>query len=1756
MLDNLLSSIVQDVAIEGAKGCGLDKLWSFIEKSGQSYISQTADEECTLQCFKLDEKYKSFLWPYISKLNGLLFALDHTPSTLLNVESDSYSKVIEDYGSSFRIKTTLEIRKKFLFDGIQLGSPEPTGIRYDFLETIAAGREHGVSQNRLSELFNMDSRMVFHHVKTLTVNGLIEKTPASQGGTFTNICFHTRFLSKDKALKATTPSNKSAPTTKGSAVPVAPDGTIQRDEIYKLLIKALQEAKDHTVALSDLTTILGFKTERHVRWGRGFITSLQTKGVVEKIKVHSSEGRMVCVRLIKPESAQGQVQEPSEPTPTPTSTPAPTSTSTVSVSKDFYHKPLQDSGVWADVPLEYLVYKHIQDSEERGMTRNDLGSVIPTISTYHLKKVLANMGTFLSSGPPQYRIYAAKVILGKSHCFRYFGQTGWYKYMASIDQALPEKEEDHHVEYEDLVEPKTIFKHIFKAKNSRKKTAAKLKSPAKKKAPVKNMSVKKVVVKKVDAKDEMELDSHIPSDKPTNPSPPPPPPPPTPPTPPTQPTQQPTRITRSRSTTETPRNILDYFSVDRGTKTKPGSQTSQISPGQPDTPSKQSTLSPTSLPGPAKENIVENDPEIENRTLQMGLRPKRKIIQLETEQSEKDDPSYEPQDTPKTRRKRKCINDAEKETAVQSLQSSKKSNKRSIAALIKEDDQNTLPQSTLTIDREKVDSASPDPRPSKRTCKPVRNLTTENRKRKALDYILENKVCEVQKDIMDYINEGDDNHTLSKGIVRKTLTRILNLLSETGQVRKVTVAVADVKGGVEPRTFYLHPDVSEKDQVFKDYLQRTRIRKTVEAMSRNIRPVKIVKSEVERLKPIDRAYLNPKIIYRAQAQVYGWLVSKWLRAKEFHLHLYKVLSQQDDRADRIVNVDKTVESLPVRLFCSSIGVFIAVNEVPALCDQDATMDKIDPEIRKAMIRTERRLRKAISIFIQILEKLGTIKAIPNPTRYYPDVQLLEKGSVRNYTISTEPIIREESLETAQDAKVYWEELQYACTKFYYTHTLNMPEKKDGDNILFSIILPSTWKSDTIMSVTNERFLRENAEAVKRAGLDSEECQQLFKHIVRVTGLPSRRVRRYYDAMAENQENRKERLQQSKKALREKAISASIKSLINISQKGEKVAAVTQNGKSIYHGYEPTFVASRSFIKHRINSKVGEHHEEPEIRIPWTKVEKDAVFYSYIIMKQRCRGKIHSWRPISKVLPQRNPEKCRSLASRMVRRNGQGERRAAEYQEIWARIYEQGIKNGDIEDPWPFDFVNYDLNRYLEYFLMNLSHTLESSRKKNIYQLPKDTSLLAKELNWTRKPLVISPKIPRDITCTLYANSEQHQDDIGKSETVHDNIISYLSIIIKRILVTPTKSYSMSLVYSLLHEMSKEDIDLAIKRLHTYNVVSFAKNGQCRRIPGYILNVSERFLKVFSGNLPFRMMQEAESYDKQIVREEQLSDNDISPGKMACILSMFSAKKLNVELANRDDLIRKKMLLCYPKKYYPDLCVHWVNDGTEVVVSKSSSLHESTDVSNGLVTLDNQRVDTTTPDDPLVKLVYEAIKSQGENGIKRADLKKQTLISDQNIDRSIGHLTTCDPPLVVEVGYGSVRFVLKEFASQWQLGKTRGESTIRMWKDISGGTVHVAFKGSIEAVLGEILKHPGITLAGLQKKFEKLLEICELRDLLESMLRDNLIRKRVLQRHGRTSLFSSTVQFKLDKNGVTGGDNTTCYWTQDGYYNTSGRPVNT
>lgn len=89
------------------------------------------------------------------------------------------------------------------------------------------------------------------------------------------------------------------------------------------------------------------------------------------------------------------------------------------------------------------------------------------------------------------------------------------------------------------------------------------------------------------------------------------------------------------------------------------------------------------------------------------------------------------------------------------------------------------------------------------------------------------------------------------------------------------------------------------------------------------------------------------------------------------------------------------------------------------------------------------------------------------------------------------------------------------------------------------------------------------------------------------------------------------------------------------------------------------------------------------------------------MKSRSKKSIFYWSPITKLLPHRNQEKCRRTLCTMAVMDNQLITTIQKLTRMWEYIYKEGIKNGDIQDERPWDTKDFDLCRYLEYFLHKL-----------------------------------------------------------------------------------------------------------------------------------------------------------------------------------------------------------------------------------------------------------------------------------------------------------------------------------------------------------------------------------------------------------------------------------------------------------------------
>ncbi|KAI9002737.1 hypothetical protein BC832DRAFT_560731 [Gaertneriomyces semiglobifer] len=249
-MDDLLQCVVDEVALEGAEGCSLDRLWSLLE-ARQSRQDENADREgqeideviravlSPVPTVKLDDPMKAFLWPQIVRLKSLSFVHITSPPSASDASTSrkqkqpakkpakarkskqanaaeedavaplpvipkallvpkSLSEVLGEYGSGLRIVANQDVRLLAV-----LGLHDPLMKLSDKVLTllmhIAKERANGITQAELHKQLGLDPRSTFHYVKVLMEHGLIVKFSVVHDRSHTNLCIHKRFAEGNRA---------------------------------------------------------------------------------------------------------------------------------------------------------------------------------------------------------------------------------------------------------------------------------------------------------------------------------------------------------------------------------------------------------------------------------------------------------------------------------------------------------------------------------------------------------------------------------------------------------------------------------------------------------------------------------------------------------------------------------------------------------------------------------------------------------------------------------------------------------------------------------------------------------------------------------------------------------------------------------------------------------------------------------------------------------------------------------------------------------------------------------------------------------------------------------------------------------------------------------------------------------------------------------------------------------------------------------------------------------------------------------------------------------------------------------------------------------------------------------------------------------------------------------------------------------------------------------------------------------------------
>ncbi|ORZ14039.1 hypothetical protein BCR42DRAFT_492680 [Absidia repens] len=1124
------------------------------------------------------------------------------------------------------------------------------------------------------------------------------------------------------------------------------------------------------------------------------------------------------------------------------------------------------------------------------------------------------------------------------------------------------------------------------------------------------------------------------------------------------------------------------------------------------------------------------------------------------------------------------------------------------------------------------------------------NVTMTRRKTALLDIISRDRIRDFNVLLFDEIQTIDGSDKKHK-LARRTAQRLVDGLEKQGLLRLIKIMPKDIFGGNQPRTLVLSPELDESHQAVKDYLEHKQ-QDAAMGTGRQISSSKGSSSEspLKRIDTLVKRYGHGRhtdtvscseSYWRYVAKRHGWMESKWLRSKELHLFLVKLLLQMhggilENEEQRTIGLMDMITKMPFDVYKKAIGIhqydetvetYVETNQVPTVPLAD-----IPDDIKRRLIPNPYQMRRRIQSLLTILEKLELIQSsTPAPatqngskssllslpmaasTKISYTLQL--NGAIRNYLLTDRPILVEKPL-TSLDAVVdYWNELQYTCACVYGTEsdhgtattssassppattTTTGFKKKNDTDPLSTITLSRTWTNGDIITAEQKRCLDQHVNYSLGQVPPATTEWALFLQLSRATGLLPYRIRSYYlnlgNAFAkrnrlEQQQIAAEELEESigqssgKRKRQPQPLSGTTSLLLQASKENQRISQVPDSIRCQSASFStPTFIGSRLFrrkyVKSLDDSTARKDHATGQRTIQrFTSFEKSTFLYAMAIMRHRAyQGNKFYWAPMTEVIPTKSIRQCTSHLHSL---SAKSLRTIDDLQTKWTSIYTRGIESKEITDERPWDSKNFDLVGHLKYFLAQ--SLLEEERPPTI----KPTVSLLFHPSTLHSICTVTPLSPladnfgwSDGTASHTMGSVPGTDQI--SDEKGNALVSTIQLI-KMIMVHPEETFDSHLAYSLLSSCSADAVEEAYLYLKDAGIVVLSKHGDTRRVPGRKFRMSNKFILSLAGPVSREMYDAAFDFHHRIGNGQQLP-NQLDDGMMMCILNLISQQKITLHNQATDLLTQSLSSLNYPNpnRFHGKFIEQWINKRTDMCIQTDEATSLATELPittkrikqsiEMISTLEAQRYLNKSPlrSDRHVMPVYDALDEFGTNGASSMDLKAklQSLripMSDQDLLAALRRLMCHTPSLVVQAGYGDLRYFCVPHAKSWMIKIPTTSDTeagmdtyvqTNMWTHLNGTTNQNMVYVCGSSLLGHILTKPGITQDELELIFYDTMSKAECQQVLGLLLEHEIIYCRSTLKQQPANLFSKPVLKSIDVKSTITRSATTCYFTTHDYY---------
>ncbi|KAJ2498545.1 hypothetical protein GGH96_004211 [Coemansia sp. RSA 1972] len=289
-MDDILQAIKQEITLDCDEGSRLGRVWEYVALAQQKLYTR---HEISDEVASVDADMKSYLWPSIVRMQNMLFVNGDT--TIYNSADPATEEPHEFAGLSFAqveaqypdlvVRAAQPAINKMLFgreEGIERVLNSPVATKY--LMCLSRARKSGVTQMKLTKLYNIDARSTFHYIKILDQFGLVLRFPTYENGSNTNLLVLRRFIDK-KDDEATTASRDTANNEDAEAF--ADTRLLVHARLRETMMSILQASETGYMVEADLFTELKLDVwnNRHLKHFHRTMRYLNENGYVETLLI-------------------------------------------------------------------------------------------------------------------------------------------------------------------------------------------------------------------------------------------------------------------------------------------------------------------------------------------------------------------------------------------------------------------------------------------------------------------------------------------------------------------------------------------------------------------------------------------------------------------------------------------------------------------------------------------------------------------------------------------------------------------------------------------------------------------------------------------------------------------------------------------------------------------------------------------------------------------------------------------------------------------------------------------------------------------------------------------------------------------------------------------------------------------------------------------------------------------------------------------------------------------------------------------------------------------------------------------------------------------------------------------------------------------------------------------------------------------------------------------------------------------------------